>query len=82
MTPQSMHLCWHPGLAAYLGCESAWEPGKRSEWRTSLLTGYGMESSSHSRALEHAGMVPRENRGTEKTGISALASAAEAAVRE
>lgn len=60
------------GLAAYLGCESAWEPGKRLEWRTSHLTGYGMESSGHSRALEHAGSGPRENRG-EKTGINAVA---------
>ena len=54
------------GLAAYLGCESAWEPGKRSEWRTSHLTGYGMESSGHSRALEHAGSGPqREQRHRE-----------------
>lgn len=54
------------GLAAYLGCESAWEPGKRLEWRTSHLTGYGMESSGHSRALEHAGSGPqREQRHRE-----------------
>jgi hypothetical protein len=52
--------------SAYLGCESAWEPGKRSEWRTSHLTGYGMESSGHSRALEHAGSGPqREQRHRE-----------------
>lgn len=61
--------CIHAGsarLAAYLGCESAWEPGKRSEWRTSHLTGYGMESSGHSRALEQAGSGPqREQRHRE-----------------
>lgn len=65
-TPWSMHPCWNCGLAAYLGCESAWEPGKRSEWRTSHLTGYGMESSGHSRALERAGSGPqREQRHRE-----------------
>lgn len=61
------------GLAAYLGCESAWEPGKRLEWRTSHLTGYGMESSGHSRALEHAGSGPPERTEAEKTGINAVA---------
>lgn len=69
VTPRSMHPSqeFRAG-SAYLGCESAWEPGKRLEWRTSHLTGYGMESSGHSRALEHAGSGPqrkqrhRENR--------------------
>lgn len=62
--PWSMHSCWEwRAGSAYLGRESAWEPGKRLEWRTSHLTGYGMESSGHSQALEHAGSGPRrENR--------------------
>lgn len=59
-----------PGLAAYLGCENAWELGKRLEWRTSHLTGYGMESSGHSRALEHAGSGPQREQRQRKQALT------------
>lgn len=60
----------HSGLAAYLGCESAWEPGKRLEWRTSHLTGYGMESSGRSQALEYTGSSPQGEERQRKQALT------------